>query len=69
MAEHLGRNLLPGEVVHHRNGRRDDNRLENLKLMRIKRHNGNYYALENEYIKDLEERVKHLENLLKGRGG
>ncbi len=54
VAEHLGRCLAKDEVVHHKNGIKDDNRIENLLLCN---NDGGVHK----YIEALEKRVERLE--------
>ena len=59
MAKHIGRCLLPQELVHNINGIKDDNRIENLQLIADHKHK-QITILENR-IRFLERRVAELE--------
>lgn len=59
MARHLGRCLEPKELVHHLNGIKDDNRIENLMLVDSHEH-GNIIAGFKERIATLEKQQKEL---------
>lgn len=59
MAEYLGRCLFPWEVIHHKNGIKTDNRLENLELLPTNK----YHLIDSvtkSYIKSLQERITKL---------
>jgi len=55
MENKIGRYLTKDEIIHHKNGIRDDNRIENLCIVTKKTHDTR------SFIKQLQERIRELE--------
>ena len=62
MAKYVKRCLLPWEVVHHKNGIKDDNRLENLELLPAPK-----YHLVDSATKSLVKKLEREMEVLRGR--
>jgi hypothetical protein len=66
MEQHLGRRLGRFEVVHHKNGDRQDNRLENLEVMSLSDHARLHWSLEPRHYSPTEAERAHLRSLHQG---